>query len=83
MKAGSSGGCRKRKYAQMKLVEFDENLESHCESVEDEMFDREIRNATLKSGEFRPPSGSIFEAIFHELKRKAEREKDRHHFSKS
>jgi hypothetical protein len=48
---------------------------------EDDQFDHESRNATLESGNFVPPSGTLFEAIFQELKRKDERKKSKHSFS--
>jgi len=50
-------------------------------SIEDDMFDRKTRDAALKSGQFVPPSGTLFEAIFQELKRKDEHEKNGHSFS--
>jgi len=50
-------------------------------SNEDDLFDRESRNATLESGQFVPPSGTLFEAIYKELKRKEERKKGKHSFS--
>jgi hypothetical protein len=81
MKIGNLGRYRKKKYAQKTLVEFDEKLEGQCKSVEDHMFDREIRNSTLKNGEFRPPSGTLFEAIFTEIKRKEEHERHGRSFS--
>jgi hypothetical protein len=80
MKIGSLGRYRRKKFAQKTLVEFDEKLQNHCENIEDSMFDRETRNSTLKNGEFHPPSGTLFEAIFKELKLKQELKKNRHPF---
>lgn len=81
MKIGSLARSRKRKYAQKTLIEFDGKLRAHCDSIEDSMFDRETRNSTLKNGGFQPPSGTLFEAIFKELKNKEEHEKQGHSFS--
>lgn len=50
-------------------------------SIEDDIFDRKSRNATLESREFVSPSGTLFDAIFQELKRKEERKKSKHSFS--
>jgi hypothetical protein len=50
-------------------------------SIEDDAFDRKSRNATLESGKFVPPPGTLFEAIFQELKRKEERKKRKKSFS--
>jgi hypothetical protein len=81
MKISDLGRYRRKKHPQKMLVEFDRQLEKHFENMEDDMFDRGTRNATLKRGEFRPPSGTLFEAIFQELKSKAEREERRHSLS--
>jgi len=81
MKISDLRRYRRKKCPQKTLVEFDRQLERHFESMEDDMFDRGTRNATLKMGEFRPPSGTLFEAIFQELKSKAEREEHRHSLS--
>lgn len=81
MKISDLRRYRKKKCRQKMLVEFDRQLEKHFESIEDDMFDRGTRNATLKKGEFHPPSGTLFEAIFQELKSKAEREERRHSLS--
>ena len=83
MKLGSNlARHRKKKYSQKTLVEFDEKLLKHCENVEDRMFDRETRNSTLTNGEFNPPSGTLFEAIYKELKHREEHEKQSHPLSK-
>jgi hypothetical protein len=81
MKTNISGRVHRKKHAQKMLLEFDKELGSQCESIEDHMFDRKNRNMALKNGEFTPPSGTLFEAIFQELKRKEEREKNRHSLS--
>ncbi|HXX86885.1 MAG TPA: hypothetical protein VEH86_00365 [Candidatus Acidoferrum sp.] len=81
MKLGTSR-YRKKKYSQKTLVEYDEKLRKHLESVEDGMFDRQTRNSSLKNSEFSPPSGTLFEAIYKELKHKEEREKQSGSFSK-
>jgi hypothetical protein len=82
MKLGSLARHRRKKYSQKTLVEYDEKLQRLWESIDDRMFDRETRNSTLKNGEFSPPSGTLFEAIYKELRYKEEREKQSHSFSK-
>jgi predicted NodU family carbamoyl transferase len=82
MKLGSLARYRRKKYSQRTLVEYDEKLQRHLENIDDRMFDRETRNSTLKNGEFSPPSGTLFDAIYKELKHKEEREKQSHSFSK-
>ncbi|MGA2768560.1 MAG: hypothetical protein ABSF24_09645 [Candidatus Bathyarchaeia archaeon] len=81
MKGLSSEEHRRKKHPQKTLVEFDKKLETHFKGIEDAMFDRETRNATLGSEEFHPPAGTIFEAIFKELKRKEEHERRKHSLS--
>jgi hypothetical protein len=81
MKDCSSEKYRGKKYPQKTLVEFDKKLGTNFKGIEDAMFDRETRNATLRSGEFHPPSGTLFEAIFKELKRKEEHERGEHSLS--
>lgn len=81
MKGCGSEKYRRKKHPQKTLVEFDKKLETHFKGIEDAMFDRETRNATLRSEEFHPPSGTIFEAIFKELKRKEEHERPKHSLS--
>jgi len=82
MKTSNSSRNHEKKRSRKMLLEFDKKLERRCESVEDSMFDRKTRNETLNGGEFIPPSGTIFEAIFKELKRKEEREKNGHLFAR-
>jgi hypothetical protein len=82
MKLVSLTRYRRKIYSQKTLVEYDEKLQRHCESIDDRMFDRETRNSTLENGEFSPPSGTLFEAIYKELKHKEEREKRSHSISK-
>ncbi|MGD0027445.1 MAG: hypothetical protein ABSC91_00725 [Candidatus Bathyarchaeia archaeon] len=82
MKLGRLVRYRRKKYSQKTLVEYDEKLQRHWENIDDHMFDRETRNSTLKNREFSPPSGTLFEAIYKELKHKEEREKQSHSFSK-
>jgi predicted NodU family carbamoyl transferase len=82
MKLGSLARYRRKKYSQKTLVEYDEKLQRHLENIDDRMFDRETRNSTLKNGEFSPPSGTLFDAIYKELKHKEEREKQSYSFSK-
>jgi len=82
MQLGSLAKYRKRKYSQKTLVEYDQKLQSHLERIDDQMFDRQTRNSTLKNGEFTPRSGTLFEAIYKELKYKDEREKQSHTFFK-
>ena len=81
MKTNDLGRYRRKKHPQKTLVEFDKKLETHFKVIEDAMFDREARNATLRSEEFHPPSGTIFEAIFKELKRKEGNERRKHSLS--
>jgi hypothetical protein len=81
VRTGTSNRQRKEKHTQKTLIEFDPDLQDHCEAIENSMFDREARNAALNDGGFHPPSGSLFDAIFQELKRKEEREKHRHGLS--
>ena len=81
MKLGPSR-YRKKKYSQKTLVEYDEKLRRHWENVDEGMFDRETRNSSLKNPEFSPPSGTLFEAIYKELKHKEEHEKQSGSFSK-
>jgi hypothetical protein len=66
----------------MTLTEYDEQLQRHWESIDNRMLDRETRNSSLGSGEFSPPSGTLFEAIYKELKNKEERKKQGSSFSK-
>ena len=73
----------KKKYAQRTLIEFDKKLQEQYSKIEDHMFDRQTRNSTLKSGEFSPPSGTLFEAIFKELKMKEENERTSHSLSRA
>lgn len=80
MEANNSGVENQKKEAQKMLRQLDD-LEGHYDSVETDVFDHKTRNAALQNGEFSPPSGTIFEAIFQELKRKEQREKNRHSFS--
>jgi hypothetical protein len=82
MNLGSLSKYRKKRYSQKTLVEYDEKLQRSLEGIDDRMFDRETRNSTLKNGEFSPPSGTLFEAIYEELKHKEERAKQSHTFSK-
>jgi hypothetical protein len=70
-----------KEHPQKTLAELDKKLQTHFKGIEDDIFDREARNETLKSEEFRPPSGTLFEAIFRELKHKEEREKRKHSLS--
>jgi hypothetical protein len=81
METSNSGREHQKKEAQRMLFQFDKELEGHCETVENDVFDHKTRNATLQNGEFSPPSGTLFEAIFLELKRKEQQEKNRHSFS--
>jgi hypothetical protein len=81
MKGCSSEEHSRNKHPQKTLVELDKKLQTHFNGIEDAMFDRETRNATLRSEEFHPPSGTLFEAIFKELKHKEEREKRKHSLS--
>jgi hypothetical protein len=81
MKTDISGSHHRKKHAWKMLLEFGKELGSQCESIEGDMFDRKTRNMALKSGKFIPPSGTLFEAIFQELKRKEEQEKNRHSLS--
>lgn len=80
----NSGAENRKEKARKMLSQLNvrtRNLEGHYDSVETDVFDHKTRNATLQNGEFSPPSGTIFEAIFQELKRKEQREKKRHSFS--
>jgi hypothetical protein len=43
---------------------------------------KQCRNASLRDGEFGPPSGTLFEAIYKELKYKEERREESCLFSK-
>lgn len=81
METNKSGMENRRKSDQKMLFQFDKELERHCETFENDVFDHKTRNVALQNGEFSPPSGTIFEAIFQELKRKEQREKNRHSFS--
>lgn len=81
MKARNPEKYHTKKHPQKTLVEFDEKLEKHVKGIEDAMFDRETRDATLRNVEFHPPSGTLFEAIFKELKQKEEHERHKHSFS--
>ena len=63
------------------LSQFDKGLEGNCETLENDVFDHKSRNAALQNGEFSPPSGTMFEAIFRELKRKEQQEKNKRSFS--
>jgi hypothetical protein len=56
-------------------------LKRHCEAVENDVFDHKARNAALQNGKISPSSGTILEAIFLELKRKEQQEKNKHSFS--
>jgi hypothetical protein len=82
MKTSNSSRNHKKKQSQKMLLEFDKKIERHCKSIEDCMFDSKTRNETLNGGEFIPPSGTLFEAIFKELKRREEREKKGHLFTR-
>ncbi len=81
MGTSNSGGERWKIQARKIALQFDKELEEHYETVESDVFDRKTRNAALESGEFIPPSGTLFEAIFQELKRKEAREKNGHPLS--
>ena len=81
MKDCSSEKYRRKKHPQKTVVEFDKKLGTSFKGIEDVMFDRETRNTTLRSGEFHPPSGTLFEAIYKELKRKEEHERRKRSFS--
>jgi len=63
------------------LPQFDKALEEQGETGENDVFDHKSRNAALQNGEFNPPPGTMFEAIFRELKRKEQQEKNKHSFS--
>jgi len=80
METNNSGVENRKKEAQKMLRQLDD-LEGHHETIENDVFDHKTRNAALQNGEFIPPSGTLFEAIFQELKRKEQREKNRHSFS--
>jgi hypothetical protein len=80
MEANNSDVENRKEEAQKMLCQLDD-LEEHYETVETDVFDRKASLAALQNGEFSPPSGTIFEAIFQELKRKEQREKNRHSFS--
>ncbi len=67
----------RKEEAQKMLGQLDD-IEGNYDSVETDVFDHKTRNASLQNGEFSPPSGTIFEAIFQELKRKEQRERNRH-----
>ena len=82
MNFGRLAKRRAKKHSQKTLVEYDEKLRRHLESAEDQMFDRETRNSTLTHGEFNPPAGTLFEAIYKELKHREEHEKHIRSFSK-
>jgi len=77
----TSNPRRKNHKKQSMLPQFDEELEEHCETMENDVFDHKARNAALQNGEFSPPSGTMFEAIFRELKRKEQQEKNKRSFS--
>jgi hypothetical protein len=82
MNFGRLAKRRAKKHSQKTLVEYDEKLRRQVESAEDQMLDRETRNSTLKNGEFNPPSGTLFEAIYKELRHREEHEKHSRSFSK-
>ena len=83
MNFGRLAKRRTKKHSQKTLVEYDQKLLRHMESIEDQMFDRETRNSTLRNGEFNPPSGTLFEAIYKELKHREEHEKHNRSLSKT
>jgi hypothetical protein len=80
METNNSSVENRKEEAQKMLGQLDD-LEGHYDSVENDVFDHKTRNAVLQNGEFSPPSGTIFEAIFQELKRKEQREKNGRSFS--
>jgi hypothetical protein len=77
----NNSGVENRKEEGQKMLGQIDDLEGHCDSVENDVFDHKTRNAVLQNGEFSPHSGTIFEAIFQELKRKEQREKNGRSFS--
>jgi hypothetical protein len=74
MKKGNPAEYKRKKYSQRTLIEFDDKLRQ-SKSADDPMFDRQTRNSTLRNKKFSPPSGTLFEAIYRELKDKEQREK--------
>ncbi len=61
---------KKPKTIQKELAQFDSHLEKHFEQIEDEIFDRQERESTLKGGKLDLEHHSIFGAIFQELKKR-------------
>jgi hypothetical protein len=82
MRLGGLAKQRRKEYSQMTLIECDGQLQRHWETIEDTIFDRESRNSSLGNGEFGPPSGTLFEAIYKELKHREERKEKSGLFSK-
>ena len=59
---------KEKKLIQKELAHFDEHLKKHFEQAEDEIFDRQERESTLKDGKLDLENHSIFGAIFQELR---------------
>ena len=59
---------KKTKTIQKELTQFDSHLKEHFEQIEDEIFNRQERESTLKNGKLDLENHSIFGAIFQELK---------------
>ena len=64
---------------QRDLTDFDEKLRRKCEAIENAMFERESRNALLKSGLFE--GSSLFGYVVAEVRRREEKEK-KHGFAR-
>jgi len=82
MKLGDRAEYRRKRFSQSTLAEFDDKVLRQYSSADDRMFDRQKRNSTLKNRKFRPPSGTLLEAIYEELKNKEDREKQGHSYFK-
>lgn len=61
---------KKPKTIQKELTQFDSHLKEHFEQIEDEIFNRQERESTLKDGKLDLENHSIFGAIFQELKKR-------------
>jgi len=61
---------KEKKLIQKELTQFDEHLKEHFEQIEDEIFNRQERESTLKDGKLDLENHSIFNAIFQELKKR-------------
>jgi len=66
---------KEKKLIQKELTQFDSHLEKHFEQVEEEIFNHQERESTLKDGKLDLENHSIFGAIFQELKNRNKKKK--------